>query len=96
MLQALGEFGRTLLFLVGGAVFIGALAHGLGWLLTRRRAATFVWEAWNLVGAVLLGVGLVVMAYGWWAHGLQSGTGNLLLGTGLLLASAGLWMLVPV
>jgi hypothetical protein len=36
------------------------------------------------------------MAYAWWALGLQSGWGSLLLGLGLLFASAGIWMLVPI
>jgi hypothetical protein len=96
MLRTLVEFGQTLLLLAGGVVLIGALAHALGWLLVRRRAARFVWRAWNLLGALLLGVGVLSMAYAWWALGLQAGLGSLLLGLGLLLASAGLWMLVPV
>ena len=96
MLRALADFGATLLFLLGGAVLIGALAHALGWLLARRRTARIVWRAWNLLGALLLGIGVLGMAYAWGALGLQSGTGSLLLGLGLLLASAGLWMLVPV
>ncbi len=96
MLRILAEFGETLLFLVGGAVLIGALAHALGWLLARRRTAQIVWRAWNLLGALLLALGILGMAYAWGALGLQSGAGSLLLGLGLLLASAGLWMLVPV
>ena len=96
MLRVLVEFGETLLFLLGGVVLIGALAHALGWLLARRRTAQFVWRAWNLLGALALGIGVLSMAYAWGALGLQSGWGSLLLGLGLLLASAGLWMLVPV
>jgi hypothetical protein len=96
MLRALADFGETLLFLLGGVVLIGALAHALGWLLARRRAVQFVWRAWNLLGALALGLGVLSMAYAWGALGLQSGWGSLLLGLGLLLASAGLWMLVPV
>jgi hypothetical protein len=96
VLQPLTEFGRALLFLAGGVVLIAAVAHAVGWLVTRRRTARLVWQAWNVVGALLLGVGIVTMGYGWWAHGLQSGLGSVLLGLGLLLASAGLWMLVPV
>jgi hypothetical protein len=96
MLRTLAEFGETLLFLVGGALLIGALAHVLGWLLARRRTAQIVWRAWNLLGALLLAVGILGMAYAWGALGLQSGSGSLLLGFGLLLASVGLWMLVPV
>jgi hypothetical protein len=96
MLRTLADFGLTLLLLAGGVVLIGALAHTLAWLLARRRAAGLVWRAWNLLGALLLGVGILSMAYAWWALGLQSGLGGLLLGLGLLLASAGLWMLVPV
>jgi hypothetical protein len=96
MLRALGEFAETLVLILAGVVLIGAVAHALGWLLARRVTARFVWRAWNLLGVLLLGVGLLCMAYGWGALGLQSGGGNLLLGLGLLLASAGIWMLVPV
>ena len=96
MLRVLVDFAVTLLFLLGGVVLIGALAHALGWFLARRRTAQFVWRAWNLLGTLLLGMGILGMAYAWGALGLQSGWGSLLLGLGLLLASAGLWMLVPV
>jgi hypothetical protein len=96
MLTSLGEFGQLLLLLVGGVVLLGAMAHALGWLLVRRRAARLVWRAWNVLGALCLTVGVLGMAYAWWALGLQSSLGSLLLGLGLLLASAGLWMLVPV
>ncbi len=90
------EFAETLVFILGGVVLIGALAHVLGWLLARRHTAQFVWRAWNVLGSLLLGLGVLGMAYAWGALGLQSGWGSLLLGLGLLLASAGLWMLVPV
>jgi hypothetical protein len=96
MLATLADFGLTLLFLVGGVLLVGALAHALAWLLIRRRTAGLVWRAWNVLGAFLLGVGVLSMAYAWVVLGLQSGAGGLLLGVGLLLASAGLWMLVPV
>ena len=96
MLKTVADVGQTLLLLAGGVVLIGALAHALGWLLLRGRAARFVWRAWNLLGALLLGVGVLSLVYAWWALGLQSGSGSLLLGLGVLLASAGLWMLVPV
>jgi hypothetical protein len=96
VLKTLAEFGQVLLLLVGGVVLLGAVAHTLGWLLGRRRTARLVWRAWNLLGGLLLGVGLLGMGYAWWVLGLQSGLGSLLLGLGLLLASAGLWMLVPV
>jgi hypothetical protein len=96
MLTTLGEFGQMLLLLVGGVVLLGAVAHTLGWLLVRRRTARLVWRAWNLLGALFLGLGVLSMGYAWGALGLQSSLGSLLLGLGLLLASAGLWMLVPV
>jgi hypothetical protein len=96
MLTTLREFGQMLLLLVGGVVLLGAVANALGWLLGRRRAAGLVWRAWNLLGAVFLGVGVLGMAYAWWGLGLQTALGSLVLGLGLLLASAGLWMLVPV
>jgi hypothetical protein len=96
MLTSLGEFGRLLLLLAGAVVLLGAMAHVLGWLLVRRRTARLVWRAWNVLGVLFLGVGILSMVYAWWALGLQSGFGSLLLGLGLLLASAGLWMLVPV
>jgi hypothetical protein len=90
------EFAETLLFILGGVVLVGALAHALGWLLARRQTAQFVWRAWNVLGALLLGLGVLGMAYAWVVLGLQSGGGSLLLGLGLLFASAGIWMLVPV
>jgi len=96
VLATLADFGRTVLLLVGGVVLIGALAHGLGWLVARRGTAQFVWRAWNALGAVLLLAGVGAMAYGWWGLGLHSTLGSMAIGTGLLLASAGLWMLVPV
>jgi hypothetical protein len=96
VLRTLTEFAQMLLLLVGGVVLLGAVAHALGWLLVRRRAARLVWRAWNLLGVLLLGLGVLSMAYAWGVLGLQSGLGSLLLGLGLLLASAGLWMLVPV
>jgi hypothetical protein len=96
VLTSLAEFGQILLLLVGGVVALGALAHALGWLLGRRRTARLVWRAWNLLGILFLGLGVLSMGYAWWILGLQSGLGSLLLGVGLLLASAGLWMLVPV
>ena len=96
MLRGLVDFGETLLFLLGGVVLIGALAHALGWLLTRRGTARLVWRAWNALGALLLALGVLGMAYAWAVLGLGSTWGSLLLGLGLLLASAGLWMLVPV
>jgi hypothetical protein len=96
MMKALAGFGETLLFLLGGVILIGALAHALGWFLAGRRTAEFVWRAWNVLGALLLGIGILGMAYAWGALGLQSGPGSLLLGLGLLLASAGIWMLVPI
>lgn len=94
--RMLVEWAETLLFLLAGGVLIGAVAHLLGWLLARRRTAEFVWRAWNVLGALLLGLGILGMGYAWVELGLQSGWGSLLLGLGLLLASAGLWMLVPV
>jgi hypothetical protein len=90
------EWAETLLFLLAGGVLIGAVAHLLGWLLARRGTAEFVWRAWNVLGVLLLGLGILGMGYAWVALGLQSGWGSVLLGLGLLLASAGLWMLVPV
>ena len=96
MLTVLVEFAETLVFLLAGAVLLGALAHLLGWLLARRRTAQFVWRAWNVLGGVFLALGVLGMAYAWGALGLQSGWGSLLLGVGVLLASAGIWMLVPV
>ena len=90
------EFAETLVFILGGVVLFGALAPVLGWLLARRHTAQFVWRGWIVLGSLLLGLGVLGMAYAWGALGLQSGWGSLLLGLGLLLASAGLWMLVPV
>jgi len=90
------EFAETVVFLLAGVVLLGAVAHLLGWLLARRQTAQFVWRAWNVLGMLFLGLGVVGMVYAWGTLGLQSGWGSLLLGLGVLLASAGIWMLVPV
>jgi hypothetical protein len=90
------EFAETVVFLLAGVVLLGAVAHVLGWLLARRRTAQFVWRAWNVLGVLLLGLGVVGIGYAWAAFGLESSAGSLLLGLGVLLASAGIWMLVPV
>jgi hypothetical protein len=90
------EFAETVVFLLAGVVLLGAVAHVLGWLLARRRTAQFVWRAWNVLGVLFLGLGLIGIGYAWGALGLESGAGSLLLGLGVLLASAGIWMLVPV
>ena len=68
-MRVLVEFAETLLFLLGGVVLVGALAHVLGWLLARRRTAQLVWRAWNVLGALFLGLGVLGMAYAWggWA-----------------------------
>ena len=81
---------------MAGVVLLGAVAHVLGWLLARRRTAQFVWRAWNVLGVLLLALGVVGIGYAWGALGLESSWGSLLLGLGVLLASAGIWMLVPV
>ena len=90
------EFAETVVFLLAGVVLLGALAHLLGWLLARRQTAQFVWRAWNVLGMLFLGLGVVGMVYAWGTLGLQSGWGSLLLGLGVLFASAGIWMLVPI
>ena len=90
------EFAETVVFLLAGVVLLGAVAHVLGWLLARRRTAQLVWRAWNVLGVLLLGLGVVGIGYAWGALGLESSWGSLLLGLGVLLASAGIWMLVPV
>jgi hypothetical protein len=90
------EFAETVVFLLAGVVLLGAVAHLLGWLLARRGTAQFVWRAWNVLGVLFLGLGVLGIGYAWGALGLQSGWGSLLLGLGVLLASAGIWMLVPV
>jgi len=90
------EFAETVVFLLAGGVLLGAVAHLLGWLLARRQTAQFVWRAWNVLGMLFLGLGVVGMVYAWGTLGLQSGWGSLLLGLGVLFASAGIWMLVPI
>jgi hypothetical protein len=96
VLHGLGSTASTVAYIAGLMVFIGATAHALGWLLTRRRAAAWVWGYWNLLGAVLLLAGLGGLGYGWFVLGLHSSAGSALAGLGLLLASAGLWMIVPI
>ena len=96
MLTTLVEWAETLVFLLAGIVLIGALAQLLGWLLARRQTAQFVCRAWNVLGTLVLSLGVLGIVYAWGTLGLQSGWGSLLLGLGVLLASAGIWMLVPV
>jgi len=95
-MRMLVEFAETVVFLLAGVVLLGAVAHLLGWLLARRQTAQFVWRAWNVLGMLFLGLGVVGMVYAWGTLGLQSGWGSLLLGLGVLFASAGIWMLVPI
>ena len=96
MVESLAETGRTLLFVVALMVSIGATSHLLAWVFTRRRTVRLVWRAWNVLGTLLLLLGVVALGYGWLALGLQSGGGSAVVGLGLLLASAGIWMLVPI
>jgi hypothetical protein len=96
VVTTLVEWAETLVFLLAGVVLIGAVAHLGGWILARRQTAQLVWRAWNVLGVVFLGLGVLGIVYAWGTLGLHSGWGSLLLGLGVLLASAGLWMLVPV
>ena len=96
MLERVAEAGRVLVYSVALVVGIGAVSHLLGWLLTRQRTVRFVWAAWNVLGALLLLGGTVVIGYGWLGVGLHTGWGSTVAGLGLLLASAGIWMLVPL
>ena len=96
MLERVAEAGRLLLYVGGLIVAIGALSHALAWVLTRERTVRWVWRAWNVLGTVLLLVGMAAIGYGWLGLGLQTAPGSVVAGLGLLLASAGLWMIVPV
>jgi len=96
VLGSLGDFVRTLAYLGALVLLIGAIAHGLAWLLTRRRTAAWVWGAWNGLGAALLVLGTAATVYAWLGLGLETTLGGLLAALGVLVASAGLWMLVPV
>jgi hypothetical protein len=96
MLERVAEAGRFLLYGAALVVGIGAVSHALGWLLVRRGTVSFVWAAWNVLGALLLAAGVAVIGYGWLGVGLHTGWGSTVAGVGLLLASAGIWMLVPI
>ncbi len=96
MREGLAEAGRTLLYIVALVVGIGAAAHLLGWVFMRRRTVQWVWQAWNVLGTILVIGGAVAMGYGWLGLGLQTPWGSTVSGLGLLFASAGIWMLVPV
>ena len=96
MLERVAEAGRVLVYVAALIVGIGAVSHLLGWLLVRERTVHFVWAAWNVLGALLLVSGTVVIGYGWLGIGLHTGWGSTVAGLGLLLASAGIWMLVPL
>jgi hypothetical protein len=96
MLDRIADTGRLLLYVAGLMVFIGAVAHALGFLLARRGTVRWVWRFWNVLGAALLAAGLGALGYGWLVLGLHTGAGSALVGLGILLASAGLWMIVPI
>lgn len=96
VLETLGEALRLLLYAGALVATIGALAHLLTWLLTRRGSLGWVWSYWYLVGAVLLLAGVTAMTYGWLVLGVKTAMGSALVAFGVLLASAGLWMLVPI
>jgi hypothetical protein len=95
-LQSVGEAIGTLAYLAGLVLLIGVVSHGLAWVLTRRRTASWVWSYWNGLGAAVLLAGLAVTGYAWMVLGLQTSAGSVVAGIGLLLLSAGLWMLIPV
>jgi hypothetical protein len=86
----------TLAWILGLVLLVGVVAHGLAWLLVRRRAARWVWSYWNGVGTTLTLAGLAGIGYAWIVLGFQTPAGSALAGLGLLLLSAGLWMLIPV
>jgi hypothetical protein len=96
LLQSAGDVLATVASLAGLVLLIGVSAHALAWLLTRRRAAAWVWSYWNGLGTVVLVAGLVALGYAWLVFGLGSTAGSALAGLGMLLLSAGLWMLIPV
>ncbi|MGH7320113.1 MAG: phosphosulfolactate synthase [Candidatus Rokuibacteriota bacterium] len=96
VLETAGEAFRTLVFIAGLMVLVGALAHAITWLIARKRTARWVWTYWNGFGILLLVLGVAALGYAWLDLGLQTTGGGALAALGLLLASAGLWMLVPV
>ena len=96
VLQSAGDVVATVAYFAGLVLLIGVAAHGLAWVLTRRRTAAWVWGYWNSLGTVVLLAGLAALAYAWLGFGLASTAGSALAGLGLLLLSAGLWMLIPV
>jgi hypothetical protein len=96
LIQGAGEAVLLVVYFAAAVVLLAASAHGLTWLLFRRRGAAWVWGYWNTLGTVFLASGVAGMLYGWLALGLSTTWGSLLTGLGLLLASAGLWMLVPI
>lgn len=96
IVYTLGDFVRSVGYILAIVLAIGVSAHGLTWLLFRRRATRLVWTHWNLLGAGLVGVGTATVGYAWLALGFHSDAGSVVAGLGLLLVTAGLWMLVPV
>jgi hypothetical protein len=95
-LQMAGNAASFLAYYAGLVVLIGVVAHGLTWVITRKRTIRWVWSYWNVVGAVLMLAGLAGIGYGWLALGLHTVPGTGVAGLGLLLLSAGLWMVIPI
>jgi hypothetical protein len=96
VLETAGDALQTFVLLAGLVLLLGVVAHAVTWLLTRRRAARWVWGYWNGLGVGLVVLGVLALAYGWLGLGLGSPGGSAVAALGLLILSAGLWMLVPV
>jgi len=96
VLESVGSAFGTLAWIAGLVIFVGVTAHGLAWIVMRRRTATWVWNYWNGLGTTLTFAGLAGIGYAWVALGFHTPAGSALAGLGLLLLSAGLWMLIPV
>jgi hypothetical protein len=94
--QVAGDAASFLAYYAGLVVLIGVVAHGLTWVITRKRTFHWVWNYWNAVGAALMLMGLAGIAYGGLALGVHTVPGTGMAGLGLLLLSAGLWMVIPI
>lgn len=77
---------------VAALLVLLAVSHGFARILNRG-GLQWVWDHWNLVGAVLLVAGMAGIGGAWFLLGLTTVPGSAVAGLGVLLVSAGFWML---
>lgn len=83
---------ETLFGFVAIVVVVGVLSTMASRFMTRKRGAIWIWDHSNVIGWLLIGAGLALIASGFLID--RGGTAmNAKLGLGSLLLIAGLWMI---